>query len=80
MVNLFLPVTELPQATTDISRLGNQQANALLGITNSFSYKGFGLSIQIDARFGGKIFSQTLDNMERNGTAAITVAMVQEIR
>lgn len=62
----------LPQATTDITRLGNQQATALLGITNSFSYKGFGLLIQLDARFGGKIFSQTLDNMERNGTAAIT--------
>ncbi|MDP4283988.1 MAG: SusC/RagA family TonB-linked outer membrane protein [Bacteroidota bacterium] len=70
---LILTANGLPQATTDISRLGNQQATALLGFTNSFSYKGFGLSIQLDARFGGKIFSQTLDNMERNGTAAITV-------
>ena len=70
---LILTTNGLPQSTTDISRLGNQQATALLGFTNSFSYKGFGLSIQLDARFGGKIFSQTLDNMERNGTAAITV-------
>ena len=70
---LILTNNGLPQATTDITRLGNQQANALLGLTNSFSYKGFGLGIQLDARFGGKIFSQTLDNMERNGTAAITV-------
>ena len=69
---LILSNNGLPQATTDISRIGNQQANALLGFTNSFSYKGFGLSIQLDARIGGKIFSQTLDNMERNGTAAIT--------
>ena len=69
---LILSSIGLPQATTDISRLGNQQASALLGITNSFSYKGFGLLIQLDGRFGGKIFSQTLDNMERNGTAAIT--------
>ncbi|MDQ6763552.1 MAG: TonB-dependent receptor, partial [Bacteroidota bacterium] len=69
---LILTNSGLPQATTDISRLGNQQANELLGFTNSFSYKGFGLSIQLDARFGGKIFSQTLDNMERNGTAAVT--------
>lgn len=71
---LILSSNGLPQATTDISRLGNQQATALLGFTNSFSYKGFGLSIQLDARIGGKIFSQTLDNMERNGTAAITVS------
>jgi len=70
---LILTNNGLPKATTDISRLGNQQATALLGFNNSFSYKGFGLSILLDARFGGKIFSQTLDNMERNGTAAITV-------
>ncbi len=69
---LILSSTGLPQATTDIARLGNQQATALIGFTNSFSYKGFGLSIQVDARIGGKIFSQTLDNMERNGTAAVT--------
>jgi TonB-linked SusC/RagA family outer membrane protein len=71
---LILTNNGLPQATTDISRLANQQANALLGFTNSFSYKGFGLSVQLDARIGGKIFSQTLDNMERNGTAAVTVS------
>ncbi len=70
---LILTNNGLPKATTDISRLGNQQANALLGLSNSFSYKGFGLSVLLDARFGGKIFSQTLDNMERNGVAAITV-------
>ncbi len=69
---LILSTNGLPQATTDISRLGNQQATALLGFNNSFSYKGFGLSVQLDARIGGKIFSQTLDNMERNGTAAVT--------
>ena len=70
---LILSNNGLPQATTDISRLGNQQATALLGISNSFSYKNFGLSVQLDARFGGKIFSQTLVNMESNGTAAMTV-------
>ncbi|MBS1920476.1 MAG: SusC/RagA family TonB-linked outer membrane protein [Bacteroidetes bacterium] len=71
---LILTSNGLPKATTDITRLGNQQANALLGFSNSFSYKGFGLGILLDARIGGKIFSQTLDNMERSGTAAITVS------
>ena len=71
---LILSSNGLPQATADITRLGNQQADALLGFTNSFSYKGFGLSILLDARIGGKIFSQTLDNMERSGTAAITAS------
>lgn len=71
---LILTTNGLPQATSDIQRLGNQQANALLGLTNSFSYKNFGLSVFLDARIGGKIFSQTLDNLERNGNAAITVS------
>ena len=70
---LILTSNGLPKATTDITRLGNQQADALLGLTNSFSYKGFGLSVLLDARIGGKIFSQSLDNMERSGTAAVTV-------
>ncbi len=69
---LILTANGLPQATTDISRLGNQQANSLLGFTNTFSYHGFGLSVLLDARIGGKIFSQTMDNLERNGIAAIT--------
>jgi TonB-linked SusC/RagA family outer membrane protein len=69
---LILTANGLPQQTTDISRLGNQQANALLGFTNTFSYKGFGLSVLLDARIGGKIFSQTMDNLERDGNAAIT--------
>lgn len=70
----ILSANGLPQPTTDITRLGNQQADALVGWANSFSYKGFGLAVQVDARIGGKIFSQTLDNMERNGTAAVTVS------
>lgn len=70
---LILDDNGLPQASSDIVRLGNQQANALLGLTNSFNYKNFGLSVLLDARFGGKIFSQTLRNMEVNGTAAMTV-------
>ncbi|MGN6165924.1 MAG: SusC/RagA family TonB-linked outer membrane protein, partial [Flavisolibacter sp.] len=70
---LILTNNGLPKGTTDVSRLGNQQAKGLLGVTNSFSYKGFGLSLLVDARIGGKIFSQTLDNMQRSGTAAVTV-------
>ncbi len=71
---ILLDDNGLPQASEAIVKLGNQQANALLGLSNSFSYKSFSLSILLDCRFGGKIFSGTLDDMERAGTAAITVA------
>ncbi|WP_447641307.1 MULTISPECIES: SusC/RagA family TonB-linked outer membrane protein [Chitinophagaceae] len=63
----------VPQADPNVVRLGNQQASGLLGVTNAFSYKNFGLSFQVDARFGGKIFSGTLAAMELSGTSALTV-------
>lgn len=70
---LLLDANGLPQVGDQNVRLGNQQANALLGITNDFAYKGFNLSFLIDGRFGGKIFSSTLAQMQRNGTSDKTV-------
>ncbi len=69
---VVLDANGLPQRDPEIQRLGNQQATGLLGVTNSFSYKGFGLSFLIDARFGGKIFSATHVAMQLNGTSAVT--------
>lgn len=53
-------------------RLGNQQPKALMGLTNTFSYKGVNLSFLIDARLGGEIFSQTNQQMQFMGTADVT--------
>lgn len=69
---LLLSATGLPQGT-DARRLASQQPDFLLGNTNTFSYKGVGLSFLLDGRFGGKIFSATLASMQRAGTAAATV-------
>jgi len=70
---MILDNTGLPSIGAQNQRLGNQQANALLGITNTFAYKGFNLSFLIDGRFGGKIFSATLAQMQLNGTSDRTV-------
>lgn len=70
---LLLDATGLPQVDPQKARLGNQQATSLLGVTNSFSYKSFDLSFLVDARFGGKIFSGTIANMEQYGTSNKTV-------
>jgi TonB-linked SusC/RagA family outer membrane protein len=69
---LLLTEAGLPQVG-DNKVLGNQQATSLLGVTNSFSYKGVNFSFLIDARFGGKIFSSTLAHMEASGTSNLTV-------
>lgn len=69
---LLLDGNGLPQRGAENVKLGNQQATGLLGLTNSFSYKGIGLSFLIDARFGGQIFSGTNAGLQENGNAAIT--------
>ncbi|WP_235985766.1 SusC/RagA family TonB-linked outer membrane protein [Mucilaginibacter segetis] len=71
---LILTSAGLPQTDdSQKSNLGNQQASSLLGITNSFGYKGFNFSFLVDGRFGGKIFSATLQKMEAVGTSSKTV-------
>lgn len=70
---LLLSENGLPQMTEEKVRLGNQQATALLGIGNSFQWKDFSFSFQVDARFGGQIYSATNLTMQKNGTAAATV-------
>lgn len=62
----------VPTRDPEIVKLGNQQAKALVGFTNTFDYKGIGLSFLVDARIGGEIFSATQVAMQAAGTAAIT--------
>ena len=58
---------------TEKFKLGDQEADALLGITNTFTYKNFTLGFLIDARIGGKIFSGTNHALQQSGNAAVTV-------
>jgi TonB-linked SusC/RagA family outer membrane protein len=57
------PVTE-PQARI----YGNVQPDFLVGVNNSFSYKGFSLSFLFDARKGGVFYSRTRALQEFLGT------------
>lgn len=70
---ILLDANGLPQRSEQGVKLGNQQADALVGITNTFGYKGFNLTFLVDGRFGGKIFSGTLAGMQENGTSSVTV-------
>lgn len=62
----------LPTGDTEKVKIGDQQPDALLGITSTFAYKGWSLSFLIDSRFGGEIFSGTNRAMQASGTAAVT--------
>ncbi|HND74088.1 MAG TPA: TonB-dependent receptor, partial [Saprospiraceae bacterium] len=70
---LILTGEGLPQIGKEKTYLGNQQAKALLGWTNTLSYKNLSLSFLIDGRFGGEIFSGTRFQMQFAGTGAETV-------
>lgn len=63
----------LPVITDEQHYLGNQNPDWMLGLTNSFSYKGIHLSFLVDARIGGNIYSGTTAILHRNGNAKGTV-------
>ncbi|MFV0247503.1 MAG: SusC/RagA family TonB-linked outer membrane protein [Tenacibaculum sp.] len=64
----------LPSGVEDSNyTLGSQQPDALIGFTNSFTYKNLSLSFLIDARIGGEIFSGTNMVLQSSGSAAKTV-------
>ncbi len=69
---LILTPEGLPQRTSQVHLLGNQQAKGLLGVTNTFNYKNFGLSFLVDARLGGEIFSASNVSLQSFGVAAVT--------
>lgn len=69
---IILDADGLPTRDPEIVRVGSQQAKAMFGVTNSFQYKGFGLSFQVDARFGGEIFSASQVGLHSAGTAKAT--------
>lgn len=70
---LLLSGAGVPQRDPVQKLLGDQQARALIGITNSFTFKNFNFSFLVDGRFGGKMFSATHVALERVGNAASTV-------
>ena len=70
---LLLSSSGLPQGTSSAEKIGDQQADYLLGFTNTLNYKNFSLSFLIDGRFGGDMYSGTNRLLQGNGVAACTV-------
>jgi len=63
----------IPLANSERVKLGNQQPDALLGLSNNFTFKNFSFGFLIDARIGGEIFSGTNRSIQNAGTGAATV-------
>ncbi len=62
-----------PMASTQVGNMGSVQPKWTMGITNTFTYKGFGLTALIDIRHGGKMWNGTHGAMDYFGTSATTL-------
>lgn len=62
----------LRRTVTD-QRLGNLYPDWMMGINNSFSYKGINLSFLLDIRKGGVMYSGTVANLRASGLTRETL-------
>lgn len=61
-----------PVKDGSFSYLGNQSPTAIVGWNNTFGYKGVNLTMNFDARIGGKMYSSTIATLNKYGNAATT--------
>ncbi|GAB4035433.1 SusC/RagA family TonB-linked outer membrane protein [Spirosoma gilvum] len=54
------------------SVISNPQPNYIAGLTNTFSYKGISLSVLIDTRQGGQLYSFSTVDLRGNGSLYVT--------
>ncbi|WP_460970983.1 SusC/RagA family TonB-linked outer membrane protein [Spirosoma migulaei] len=54
------------------SVISNPQPNYTAGLTNTFSYKGIALSVLVDTRQGGQLYSFNAVDVRSNGTLYVT--------
>ena len=69
---LLIGANGLPQPTNGVQKIGNPNPKWLMGITNTFSYKGFSLSVLLDIRHGGDQYSRNVKDIRANGVAVET--------
>lgn len=72
------PSTGLPIGTDEQTSIGNFNPKALLGLTNTFTYKAFSLRVLVDGRVGGVILDGTEMNLAFNGITEATAAHREE--
>ena len=64
--------TGLPVSTKEQEYIGNFNPKMLLGLTNTFTFKGFSLRVLVDGRVGGIAVSGTEMNLAFSGIPEVT--------
>lgn len=65
--------TGLPILTNEVVNFGSGVHKYLAGITNNLTYKNFTLSFLIDGKFGAKVYSNTLYQLDHRGMLPFTL-------
>lgn len=63
----------LPVFESEYVKLGNNNPDWMAGITNTFRYKDFDLSFQIDMRYGGEIYMGSIRTASNTGILSSTL-------
>ncbi|MBB3695987.1 SusC/RagA family TonB-linked outer membrane protein [Flammeovirga yaeyamensis] len=71
--NIVVTENGLPVVSDEVSEIGNSIQPWMAGWRNTFNYKNFSLSVLIDGKFGGQIYSQTNASMYANGKHEDTI-------
>ncbi len=71
---ILLDANGLPAFDSDYVKLGNGSPKWMGGLTNSFRYKDFDLSFQIDMRYGGDVYMGSIQQGTNAGTLKMTEA------
>jgi len=69
---MVLTAAGLPRPTANVVKLGNPNPRYTLGIFNNFTVKDFTLSVLLDIRRGGDIYSRNVADIQRNGVGIET--------
>lgn len=61
------------QSVNEYVKIGNYNPDFMIGINNTFTYKGFTLNVLIDWRKGGNFFSYVAKNLLSDGRTETTI-------
>jgi TonB-linked SusC/RagA family outer membrane protein len=62
----------LPLVTPGVQKIGNPNPKWIGGLTNTFSFKGFSLSVLLEYKKGGDQYSRNIADLQRNGVTKET--------
>ncbi|MGK2864235.1 MAG: SusC/RagA family TonB-linked outer membrane protein [Chitinophagaceae bacterium] len=69
---ILLNANGLPTPTSGVFKIGNPNPKFTIGLSNTFSYKGFAMDVLVDIRGKGDIYSRNLADLRRNGVVIET--------